>query len=115
VGGLQGQLELNVFKPVIAANVLHSARLLGDACASFAARCIDGLAPNHAAIQRHLDSSLMLVTGLAPHLGYAKAAEIAKRAHADGTTLRVAARALGYATDAELDAWLDPRAMIGDG
>jgi fumarate hydratase class II len=111
VGGMQGHFELNVFTPLIAANVLQSARLLGDACASFEAKCARGLAPNLPVLQRHLENSLMLVTALNPHIGYYKAAEIAGKAHREGSTLKQAALALGYVTEAEFDAWVDPRKM----
>ena len=111
VGGMQGHFELNVFKPLIAANVLQSARLLGDACASFEEKCARGLQPNRPVLQRHLENSLMLVTALNPHIGYYKAAEIAGKAHREGSTLKQAALALGYVTVAEFDAWVDPRKM----
>ena len=115
VGGMQGHFELNVFKPMIAANVLHSARLLGDACVSFNARCAVGIEPNVPMLQRHLENSLMLVTALNPHIGYYKAAEIAGNAHRDGTTLKQAALALGYVTEAQFDAWVDPAKMCNAG
>ncbi len=113
VGGLSGHFELNVFKPVIAANVLQSARLLGDACVSFTVKCADGITPNEPVIRRHLENSLMLVTALNPHIGYAKAAEIAKKAHKEGTTLKAAALALGYVTAQQFDAWVRPEDMTG--
>jgi fumarate hydratase class II len=113
VAGASGHLELNAFKPVIVAAVLESARLLGDACVSFATYCSDGLRANEKAIGAHLARSLMLVTALNPHIGYSKAAEIAKKAHADGTTLRDAALALGHVTGEQFDAWVKPEAMIG--
>ena len=115
VGGMQGHFELNVFKPMIAANVLHSARLLGDACVSFNARCAVGIEPNVPVLQRHLENSLMLVTALNPHIGYYKAAEIAGNAHRDGITLKQAALALGYVTEAQFDAWVDPAKMCSAG
>jgi fumarate hydratase class II len=93
--------------------VLRSIRLLGDAAASFAERCVEGIQPNLPRIAEHLERSLMLVTALAPHIGYDKAAKIAKQAHADGTSLREAALAAGYVTAAEFDLWVDPRAMLG--
>lgn len=113
IAGSNGQFQLNVFKPVIAANVLQSAHLLADACASFAAHCVRGIRVNHAQVQAHLDNSLMLVTALNPHIGYYKAAEIANKAHRDGSSLRQAALSLGYVTEAEFDAWVDPAHMTG--
>jgi fumarate hydratase, class II len=111
VGGSNGHFELNVFKPVIAANVLQSARLIGDACVSFNDKCAVGIEPNRPILQRHLENSLMLVTSLNPHIGYYKAAEIAKKAHKEGTTLKEAALALGHVTAEQFDAWVDPRKM----
>jgi fumarate hydratase class II len=111
IGGSNGHFELNVFKPLIAANVLQSARLIGDACVSFNDRCAVGIEPNRAVLQRHLENSLMLVTSLNPHIGYYKAAEIAKKAHKDGTTLKEAALALGHVTSEQFDLWVDPRKM----
>jgi len=113
IAGAGGHLELNAMKPVIIWNVLRSIRLLGDAAASFAERCVEGIRPNLPRIAEHLDRSLMLVTALAPHIGYDKAAKIAKQAHAGGTSLREAALAAGYVTAAEFDRWVDPRAMLG--
>ncbi len=113
VGGSMGHFELNVFKPLIAANVLQSARLLGDACVSFTVKCSDGIQANHEIIQRHLENSLMLVTALNPHIGYYKAAEIAKKAHKEGTTLRQAAIATGYVTDEQFTEWVRPEDMTG--
>ncbi len=112
-GGASGHFELNVFKPLIAANVLQSARLLGDACVSFAEKCADGLRANEPVIRRHLENSLMLVTALNPHLGYARSAEIAQKAHRDGSTLKAAAVALGYVTAEQFDAWVRPGDMTG--
>ncbi|MBL8915276.1 MAG: class II fumarate hydratase [Archangium sp.] len=112
IGASNGHFELNVFKPVIAAAVLESARLLGDACVSFATYCSDGLRADEANIRKHLENSLMLVTALNTHIGYAKAAEIAKKAHAEGTTLRAAALGLGYVTAEQFDAWVRPEEMI---
>ncbi|MCX7650201.1 MAG: class II fumarate hydratase [Flavobacteriales bacterium] len=112
VGGMNGHFELNVFKPLIAANVLQSARLLGDACVSFADKCAAGIEPNYPVIRRHLENSLMLVTALNPHIGYYKAAEIAKKAHKEGLTLREAALQLGYVTPEQFDAWVRPEDMI---
>jgi fumarate hydratase class II len=111
VGASNGHFELNVFKPVIAANVLQSARLIGDACVSFNDNCAVGIAPNLPTLQRHLENSLMLVTALNPHIGYYKAAEIAKKAHKEGTTLKEAALSLGHVTSEQFDEWVDPRKM----
>ncbi|MFO1377962.1 MAG: class II fumarate hydratase [Steroidobacteraceae bacterium] len=113
IGASNGHFELNVFKPMIAANVLQSARLLGDACTSFSRLCAAGIEPDRPVIERHLRSSLMLVTALSPHIGYGRAAEIAKKAHQEGTTLREAALALGYVTAAQFDEWVDPAKMCG--
>ncbi len=112
VAGSHGHLELNVFKPVIIYNVLQSIRLLTDAVISFNKHCAVGIRPNTAAIARHLENSLMLVTALNPHIGYDKAASIAKKAHAEGTTLREAALALGFVTAEQFDAWVKPEDMI---
>ncbi|MGB1699953.1 MAG: class II fumarate hydratase [Nannocystaceae bacterium] len=111
VGGASGNFELNVFKPLIIHNTLHSARLLGDACHNFDQFCAAGLAPNHERIAHNLENSLMLVTALNPHVGYDAAAKIAKKAHADGTTLKAAALALGILTEAQFDEWVVPEAM----
>ena len=108
-----GNFELNVYKPVLVHNVLQSVRLLGDACASFAEHCVRGMEPNRETIARHLGRSLMLVTALSPHVGYDAAARIAKQAHAEGTTLKEAAVALGLVSEAEFDAWVRPEAMLG--
>jgi fumarate hydratase class II len=113
VGGMQGHFELNVFKPVMIVNLLHSARLLGDACVSFNDNCAVGIEPNHEVIRKNLENSLMLVTALNPHIGYEKAAEIAKKAFSDNTTLRAAAIELGYLTDEQFTEWVDPKKMIG--
>ncbi|MBK7383248.1 MAG: class II fumarate hydratase [Flavobacteriales bacterium] len=115
IGGMQGHFELNVFKPLIAANVLQSARLLGDACMSFTDKCAVGIEPNKEVIKHHLNNSLMLVTSLNPHIGYYKAAEIAKKAHKEGTTLKAAALALGYVTSEQFDLWCDPSKMTSEG
>ena len=115
IGGMQGHFELNVFKPLIAANVLQSARLLGDACVSFNDKCAEGIEPNNEVIKRHLENSLMLVTSLNPHIGYYKAAEIAKKAHKESTTLKTAALALGYVTSEDFDKWVDPSKMCSEG
>ncbi|WP_053977971.1 class II fumarate hydratase [Mangrovimonas xylaniphaga] len=113
VGGTQGHYELNVFKPMMAANVLHSAQLLGDACVSFEEHCASGIEPNHAVIKQLLNNSLMLVTALNTKIGYYKAAEIANTAHKNGTTLKEEAINLGYVTAEDYDAWVKPEDMIG--
>ncbi len=113
VGGCTGQYELNVFKPVMAANFLQSARLIGDACQSFNEHCAIGIEPNHEVIKRHLDNSLMLVTALNTKIGYEKAAKIAKTAHENGTTLKEEAVNLGYLTADEFDEWVNPKDMVG--
>jgi fumarate hydratase class II len=113
VAGSQGHLELNVFKPVIIANVLRSIRLLADACTSFTEHCVKGIVPDRERIAAALRQSLMLVTALSPHIGYDKAAKIAKKAHADGTTLEEAALALGFVTSEEFARWVRPEAMLG--
>lgn len=113
VGGSMGHFELNVFKPVIAYNVLQSARLLGDACVSFTVKCSDGIQPNREVIKTHLENSLMLVTALNPHIGYYKAAEIAKKAHKEGKTLRQAAIETGYLTNEQFDEWVKAEDMVG--
>lgn len=112
-GGMQGHYELNVFKPVMAAAALQSARLIGDACNSFTENCAVGIEPNHKNIQQHLNNSLMLVTALNPHIGYEKAAKIAKSAHANGTTLREEAINSGFLTGEEFDKWVKPENMVG--
>ncbi|HHU10517.1 MAG TPA: class II fumarate hydratase [Intrasporangiaceae bacterium] len=113
VGGASGNFELNVFRPMIAYNLCQSIRLLGDGMRSFDDHCARGIEPNHARITELLEQSLMLVTALNPHIGYDRAAEIAKRAHAEGTTLREAAVASGHLTEAEFDAWVVPGEMTG--
>ncbi len=115
VGGAGGNFELNVYKPLIAHNVLQSIRLLADGCASFDAHCARGIAPRRERIAELMQRSLMLVTALAPHIGYDRAAEIAKKAHREGTTLRAAALALGYVTADQFDTWIDPAAMTRPG
>jgi len=115
IGGASGNFELNVYKPLIAHNVLQSIRLLADGCASFDAHCARGIAPNRERIAELMQRSLMLVTALTPHIGYDKAAEIAKKAHREGMTLKAAALALGYVTEAQFDAWIDPVAMTRPG
>ena len=112
-GGAQGHLELNVFKPVIAYGFLQSVRLLGDGMASFEEHCARGIEPNRERIAALLHGSLMLVTALAPHIGYDRAAEIAKKAHREGTGLREAAVALGYVSETQYDAWVKPEDMVG--
>lgn len=113
IGGSNGHFELNVFKPLIAANFLQSARLIGDACVSFNDNCAIGIEPNTPMIQRHLENSLMLVTALNPYIGYENAAAIAKKAHKEGTSLREAAIALGLLTTEQFDEWVKPEDMIG--
>lgn len=113
IGGTQGHYELNVFKPVMAANLLQSARLIGDACVSFTDNCVVGIEPNHDTIKELLNNSLMLVTALNTKIGYYKAAEIANTAHKNGTTLREEAINLGYVTAKEYDEWVKPEDMVG--
>lgn len=113
IGGTQGHYELNVFKPMMAKNILESARLIGDASRSFATHCIEGMEANTQRIQELVDNSLMLVTALNTKIGYYKAAEIAGKAHAEGTTLKVAALSTGYLTEEEYDAWVVPSDMVG--
>ena len=114
IGGTQGHYELNVFKPMMAANVLQSAQLIGDACVSFDVNCAAGIEPNHSRIKELVNNSLMLVTALNTKIGYYKAAEIANTAHKNGTTLKEAALSLGYVTEAEFDLWVRPEDMIGN-
>ena len=111
VGGASGHFELNVFKPMIVYNTLQSIRLLGDAAVSFTDNCVAGIEPNRERIQQLMESSLMLVTALSPHIGYDKAAEVAHHAHVEGTTLREAALALGYVTDEQFDEMVRPEDM----
>lgn len=113
VGGTQGHFELNVFKPVMAANFLQSARLLGDACVSFNDNLAVGIEPNEERITELVNNSLMLVTALNTHIGYYKAAEIAQTAHKNGSTLKEEAVKLGYVTEEEYDQWVDPKKMTG--
>jgi fumarate hydratase, class II len=113
IGGTQGHYELNVFKPMMAANVLQSAQLLGDACVSFDENCAIGIEPNYTRIKELLNNSLMLVTALNTKIGYYKAAEIANTAHENGTTLKEEAVRLGYVTPEDYDAWVKPEEMIG--
>ena len=113
VGGLQGHYELNVFKPVMAYNILQSARLLADASISFNTHCATGIKPNYSNLQKNLDNSLMLVTALNTKIGYEKAAKIAKTAYENGTTLKQEAVNLGYLTEEQFDQWVIPKAMCG--
>ncbi len=110
---INGQFELNVFKPLIAANVLQSAQLLGDACRSFSDNCIAGLTPDYETIKTHLGNSLMLVTALTPHIGYDNSSRIAKKALKEKITLRQAAIELGLVTGEEFDKWVVPEKMTG--
>jgi fumarate hydratase class II len=112
IGGISGHFELNVFKPVIAANVLQSARLLGDACVSFTDKCAVGITANTETIKRHLNNSLMLVTALNPHIGYENSARIAKKAHKENKTLKQAAVELGLVTAEQFDQWVNPAKMV---
>jgi fumarate hydratase class II len=111
IAGSQGNFELNVFKPIIAHDLLHGIELLTDGCRSFREHCIEGLEADEERIAEHVASSLMLVTALAPHIGYDKAAKIAKTAHHEGSTLRAAAVASGFLTAEEFDAWVKPEEM----
>jgi fumarate hydratase class II len=113
VGGTQGHYELNVFKPMMAYNLLQSAQLIGDACNSFNENCAKGIEPNHGRIEELLNNSLMLVTALNTKIGYYKAAEIANTAHANGTTLKEEAIRLGYVPEDKYEEWVDPKKMIG--
>jgi fumarate hydratase class II len=113
VGGASGNFQLNVYKPLIISNVLRSIRLLADACDSFEEHCARGIEPDHERIREHVGRSLMLVTGLAPKLGYDKAAEIAKKAHKEGSTLKEATLALGHLTAEEFDREVKPEKMTG--
>ncbi|WP_343689883.1 class II fumarate hydratase [Chitinophaga sp.] len=114
IGGATGHFELNVFKPVMIYNFLHSARLIGDGCVSFNDKCATGLEPIEANIKKHVDNSLMLVTALNTRIGYYKAAEIAQKAHKEGTTLKEMAVKLGYVKPEEFDAWVNPIDMVGE-
>jgi len=114
IGGANGHFELNVFKPVMIYNFLHSARLIGDGCVSFNDKCAVGIEPIEANIKKHVDNSLMLVTSLNTKIGYYKAAEIAQKAHKEGTTLKEMAVKLGYVTPEEFDAWVVPGNMVGE-
>ena len=112
VGNSNGHFELNVFKPLIIKNVIHSARMIGDACHSFAVNCVNGIEVNRERVDYLLNNSLMLVTSLNPHIGYDKAAQIAKKAHKEGTTLKESALALGHLTEEEFHKWVVPEDMI---
>ena len=114
IGGANGHFELNVFKPVMIYNFLHSARLIGEGCVSFNDKCAEGIMPIEANIRKHVNNSLMLVTALNPKIGYYKAAEIAQKAHKEGTTLKEMAVKLGYLTPEEFDEWVVPEKMVGE-
>ena len=113
IGGSQGNFELNVYKPMMIHNLLHSVRILSDTCRSFTDKCIVGLHANQEKIASHLENSLMLVTALNPHIGYDNAAKIAKNAHQKGLTLRQSALELEMLTDEQFDEWVRPELMIG--
>jgi fumarate hydratase class II len=113
IGGANGHFELNVFKPVMIYNFLHSARLIGEGCVSFNDKCAAGIEPIEENIKKHVNNSLMLVTSLNTKIGYYKAAEIAQKAHKEGTTLKEMAVKLGYVTPEEFDAWVKPEDMVG--
>lgn len=112
IGGMQGHFQLNVFKPVMIANLLQSARLIGDACVSFTNNAVIGIEANQSIVKDKLDNSLMLVTALNTHIGYENAAKIAKKAHSEGTTLRQAALELGFMDDKKFTELVDPKKMI---
>ena len=114
IGGSMGHFELNVFKPVMIFNFLHSARLIGDVCVAFNDKCAEGIKPLHENIKKHVNNSLMLVTALNTKIGYYKSAEIAQTAHKNGSTLKETAIALGYVTSEEFDAWVKPEEMVGE-
>ena len=113
MAGSQGNFELNVFKPIIIHNLLHSTVLLAHACDAFRKYCVEGIVPNREKLAEYVDRSLMLVTALSPHIGYDKAAKVAKKAHVDGTTLKDAAVALGYLSAADFDRLVRPEKMLG--
>jgi len=113
VGGASGNFELNVYRPMIVHNLLQSVRLLADGARSFNDNCAVGIEPNRARINQLMEQSLMLVTALNPHIGYDKAAQIAKKAHKEGTTLKASALALGFVTEAQFDEWVRPEKMVG--
>jgi fumarate hydratase class II len=112
VAGASGNFELNVYRPVIAYNILQSINLIADACGSFTKNCVDGIEANEAGIDKNLRDSLMLVTALNPHIGYEKAAEAAKKAHAENTSLKNAVVSLGYLSEEEFDKFVRPEDMI---
>ncbi|MGZ3737289.1 MAG: class II fumarate hydratase, partial [Bdellovibrionota bacterium] len=114
VGGASGNFELNVYKPLLIHNFLQSARLLSEGADSFRQHCVDGIEANSARIDENLRKSLMLVTALNPHIGYDKAAQIAKKAHKEGTTLKESALALGFLTSEQFDQWVKPEDMVGE-
>jgi fumarate hydratase class II len=114
IGGSQGHYELNVFKPMMAANLIQSARLIGDSCMSFSDNCVLGIEPNQKRIDELVQNSLMLVTALNTKIGYYKAAEIANKAHSEGTSLKKACLDLGYLTSEEFDKWVNPNEMTGN-
>jgi fumarate hydratase class II len=113
LGGASGNFELNVFRPLVIRNFLHSARLLARACENFDAHCATGIRANRGRIEKLMRESLMLVTALNPHIGYEKAAAIAKKAHKEGTTLKEAAVKLGHVTGKQFDEWVRPEKMVG--
>tara|TARA_Y100001980_G_C14236174_1_gene86641 strand:+ start:70 stop:504 length:435 start_codon:yes stop_codon:yes gene_type:complete len=113
IGGSQGNFELNVFKPMMIHNLLHSVRILSDSMHAFRTKCIEGITPNKEMIKSHLENSLMLVTALNNHIGYDKAAKIAKKAHESGSTLREAALNLGFLSNEEFEKWVKPEEMTG--
>jgi len=113
IGGASGNFELNVYRPLVIRNFLHSVRLLAHACENFNKHCAVGIKPNRARIEQLMRDSLMLVTALNPHIGYEKAAAIAKKAHKEGTTLKQASLKLGYLTGKQFDDWVKPEKMVG--
>jgi fumarate hydratase class II len=113
IGGMSGNFELNVFKPLLIHNFMMSTRLLADGCRSFREHCVEGIEPNRERIRQHLENSLMLVTALNPHIGYDNAAKIAKTAHKSGKTLKETAVELGLVTPAQFDLWVKPKKMVG--
>ena len=113
IGGASGNFELNVYRPMIVHNLLQSVRLLADGARSFNDNCAVGIEPNRTRINQLMEQSLMLVTALNPHIGYDKAAQIAKKAHKEGTTLKASALALGFVTEAQFDEWVRPEKMVG--
>ena len=113
IGGMSGNFQLNVYRPMLINAFLQSCRLLGDGARSFRLHCVEGMEPERQRLAENVERSLMLVTALAPHLGYERAAEIAKKAHAEGSSLREAALALGALTEEQFDAWVRPEKMLG--